>query len=227
MEEEIRQIKKQLRMAMNGIVSSSMREKGVDYRINFGLTAPLIKRIAASHAKQAALAEYLWKESIRESKILATLLYPENEFSEMKADEWLSALEQPEIADQLCYNLLGKMPYATALAFRYTTADTEVKRYAGFQLLIRALLNGQKLTELQIGQLIEEASAAALSNDGTYLRATALNCLKTAMRKHPASAKQIVEKAKTALDNLPENPQKENVLEDLRSELYFLEEPIF
>ena len=60
METEIRQIKQHLRMAMNGIVSSSMREKGVNYRVNFGLTAPLIKRIADTHDKRADLAEYLW-----------------------------------------------------------------------------------------------------------------------------------------------------------------------
>ena len=31
MQETIQQIRKQLRLAMNGVVSSSMREKGMDY----------------------------------------------------------------------------------------------------------------------------------------------------------------------------------------------------
>ena len=46
MDAQIREIKRQFRMAMNGIVSTSMREKGMDYKIYFGLTLPLIKRIA-------------------------------------------------------------------------------------------------------------------------------------------------------------------------------------
>ena len=43
-------------MAMNGIVSTSMREKGMDYRINFGLTLPLIRNIAESYTPNAELA---------------------------------------------------------------------------------------------------------------------------------------------------------------------------
>jgi hypothetical protein len=46
--ELIKDIKKQFRLYMNGVVSQSMREKGLDYKLNFGIEVPRIKEIAAS-----------------------------------------------------------------------------------------------------------------------------------------------------------------------------------
>ena len=45
--ETIKEIKAQFRLFMNGVVSQSMREKGLDYKLNFGIELPRIKEIAA------------------------------------------------------------------------------------------------------------------------------------------------------------------------------------
>ncbi|MGE0016823.1 MAG: DNA alkylation repair protein, partial [Bacteroides sp.] len=34
--EELKNIKTQLRLSMNGVASASMREKGLSYKLNFG-----------------------------------------------------------------------------------------------------------------------------------------------------------------------------------------------
>ena len=39
-EETIKDIKTQCRLAMNGMVSTAMRERGMDYRLNFGVEYP-------------------------------------------------------------------------------------------------------------------------------------------------------------------------------------------
>jgi len=70
-----------LRLSMNGVVSESMREKGIGYRLNFGVSLPQIKEIASKLEKDSNLAIALWKEDVREYKMLAALLYPADEFS--------------------------------------------------------------------------------------------------------------------------------------------------
>ena len=75
-QETIRDIKKQLRLFMNGVVSQSMREKGLDYKLNFGVEVPRIKEIAGKFEKNHELAQALWKENIRECKILAGICRP-------------------------------------------------------------------------------------------------------------------------------------------------------
>lgn len=41
--EQLKDIKIQLRLSMNGAVSQSMREKGLVYKLNFGVELPRIK----------------------------------------------------------------------------------------------------------------------------------------------------------------------------------------
>ena len=75
-EGQVRQIKQKLRLAMNGVASKGMRDSGISYKLNFGVELPRIKEIAASFEKDEALSLRLWKENIRECKMLAALLYP-------------------------------------------------------------------------------------------------------------------------------------------------------
>ena len=88
LKEQLKEIKTQLRLSMNGAVSQSMREKGLVYKLNFGVELPRIKSIASAYGKDHALAQALWKEDIRECKILAGLLQPVDSFL-------------PEIADNM------------------------------------------------------------------------------------------------------------------------------
>jgi len=47
--EIIKEIKTQLRLSMNGVASQSMREKGLAYKINFGVELPRLKEIAKQY----------------------------------------------------------------------------------------------------------------------------------------------------------------------------------
>ena len=37
LDDQLREIKRRLRAAMNGVLSGTMRKNGVDYRVNFGV----------------------------------------------------------------------------------------------------------------------------------------------------------------------------------------------
>ena len=78
--QRLKDIKTQLRLSMNGAVSQSMREKGLVYKLNFGVELPRIKGIAAGYEKDHSLAQALWKEDIRECKKLAGTFTAGREF---------------------------------------------------------------------------------------------------------------------------------------------------
>ena len=44
-QDTIREIKSKFRLFMNGMVSQSMREKGIDYKLNFGIEYPALKKL--------------------------------------------------------------------------------------------------------------------------------------------------------------------------------------
>lgn len=49
--EQLKEIKTQLRLSMNGAVSQSMREKGLVYKLNFGVELPRIKQLPENMKK--------------------------------------------------------------------------------------------------------------------------------------------------------------------------------
>lgn len=66
--EQLKDIKTQLRLSMNGAVSQSMREKGLVYKLNFGVELPRIKMIAEGYEKNHGLAQALWKRTFASVK---------------------------------------------------------------------------------------------------------------------------------------------------------------
>ena len=141
-QETIREIKKQFRLFMNGIVSQSMRDKGLDYKLNFGIELPRLKEIAAKFEKNHQVAQALWKENIRECKILAGLLQPVDSFYPEIADIWVEDMHymlmarllmkgnemneraENELLDQALTALQGE----TGMVCR--AASTALRRYA-------------------------------------------------------------------------------------------------
>ena len=108
LQNELKEIRTQLRLAMNGVISTSMREKGIVYKLNFGVPLPEIKQIATTHKPNSELAAALWKEDIREFKILASFLQPVDEFSSQEAKQWVKEIPYLEIAEQCSHNLFFK-----------------------------------------------------------------------------------------------------------------------
>lgn len=128
--QQLKDIKTRLRLSMNGAVSQSMREKGLVYKLNFGVELPRIKSIAADYEKDHSLAQALWKEDIRECKILAGLLQPAESFLPEIADIWVEDIRNIEIAELTSMNLFQHLPYAPAKSFHWMRARTNTRRSA-------------------------------------------------------------------------------------------------
>lgn len=138
--EQLKDIKTQLRLSMNGVVSQSMREKGLNYKLNFGVELPRIKSIAAAYEKNHDLAQALWKEDIRECKILAGILQPVDTFFPEIADIWVENMPNIEIAELTCMNLFQNLPYAPAKSFHWIASEEEYAQVCGFLTIARLLV---------------------------------------------------------------------------------------
>lgn len=166
LKEQLRDIKTQLRLNMNGVVSQSMREKGLNYKLNFGVELPRIKQIAAAYEKNHDLAQALWKEDIRECKILAGLLQPVDTFYPEIADIWVEAMENMEIAELTCMNLFQHLPYAPAKSFQWIADEAEYTQVCGFLTIARLLVKKGDMDERPAGEFLDQAVCAVLS--GSY-----------------------------------------------------------
>ena len=64
LQEQLRSVKREFRLMMNGITSQSMREKGLTYRTNFGVELPRLKAFSDDLPHTKELASALWKEQV-------------------------------------------------------------------------------------------------------------------------------------------------------------------
>lgn len=138
--EQIKDIRSRCRMAMNGVVSAKMKEQGLVYKLNFGCSLSQIKEIACRYTPDASLAKDLWREDVRELKILATMLYPSRDFTKDIAKVWVRDLPNQEIREQLCMNLLQNLDYAYDLSIDWIVSKEESVRCTGYWLMTRLLI---------------------------------------------------------------------------------------
>ena len=201
--EQLKEIKTQLRLSMNGAVSQSMREKGLVYKLNFGVELPRIKSIADAYEKDHALAQTLWKEDIRECKILAGLLQPVGSFLPEIADIWVENIRNIEIAELTCMNLFQYLPYAPAKSFHWIAAEDEYTQVCGFLTIARLLMKKGDMNERVENEFLDQAISAFLS--GSYhVRNAALTAIRRFMQHSEENAFQVCRRVEDMKDSSSE-----------------------
>ena len=71
--EKLKTIKQSFRLLMNGVASQSMRQKGVSYKINWGVPLPELQKMSAEYGKDYGLAVELWKKTYANARYLQRL----------------------------------------------------------------------------------------------------------------------------------------------------------
>jgi len=174
--QKLMKIKRSFRLLMSGPTSQSMTQKGLGYKINWGVPFIELKKIALEYGKDYELAIELWKEDIRECKILATLIMPAEKMLPEITDIWMEQVKSQEMAEMLAFNLLQHVDYAPAIAYEWIATDKTLYEIAGFQLLARLFANGQEANERGINEFLDQA-AVALQGDNMGIKHAAANCV--------------------------------------------------
>ena len=156
----IKDIKKELRAAMNGVASARMREAGAPYKLIFGVELPRLQEISREFTPNHQLAQALWNENIRESKILATLLMPLDHFYPEVADIWVDEIPSAEVAQVASMNLFSRLPYAPSLAFEWMASEKEMRQLCGFLIISRLLARGEQFNQPALDELRDQAEAS-------------------------------------------------------------------
>lgn len=168
------QIKADLRAAMNGVASAYMRQHGSStYKVNFGVEMPRLQTIAADLPHTHELAQALWKEDIRECKLLALMLHPTDSFSADLADVWMEQMPGPEMVTWGAHLLFARLPYAPTLAFNWMAHQDERYQQAGFLIMARLLGEGAELNARSQAEFLDQAQAALGSSPAIRQAATA------------------------------------------------------
>lgn len=214
-EQTIREIRKRLRLSMDGIVSTLMREQGIKYKINFGVNLPRIQDIAKLFTPSEELADALWKEDVRELKILAILLHPVAQFTPVKAEQWTGEIRHQEIAELYCAKLINACSFAPTLALQWIEREAEYTVTVGYLLLSRIYAQGSVLTASQYNIFISRA-ITALEMEPNRIKRAALLALKRYGRGGQQQANQLLDSM--VLFSQSSSTEKQEIFNDLKFE---------
>jgi 3-methyladenine DNA glycosylase AlkD len=171
--EHVKEIKQSFRLMMDGTIAQSMRDKGVNYHLNWGATLPRLQEKAAEIGKNYDLAIALWKENVRECKILATMIMPPNEVLPEVIDIWVEQIDAVEIAEQAAFNLFQHLPFAAEKAYQWLASPEDLTQMCGYHVLTRLFMNKKEPNERGINEFVDQA-LVALQSPNLSLRKAAM-----------------------------------------------------
>lgn len=174
-------IKQSFRLFMDGTTSRSMAQKGMGYKINWGVPFHELRKMAVPYAPNYELAIELWKENIRECKIMATLIMPPERMSPELVDVWTEQPLQQEMAEMLAFNLLQHVDFAPALAYQWMASDRMDRQICAYQLLARLFMKGSEPNERGLDEYIDQVSIALQSDNLGVRHAASASLQKLAM----------------------------------------------
>lgn len=188
LDDKIAEIRRTIRLSMNGIVSEKMTNSGIIYKQNYGVSIPRIKEIAKKYTPSHDLAQRLWLLQIRETMIMATLLEPTDKFTPELAQNWVEGFNQIEIIEQTCMNLFCKLPFATKLACEWIKSEKKWTQITGYILATRII---DKLSSTEITEIIDTAIKSSATEELHLYKSIAL-CLSRLCRKNGQTATYIM-----------------------------------
>ncbi len=173
---QVKEIKQSFRQMMDGAVAQSMRDKGLQYKLNWGATLPRLKEKSAQLGKNYDLAIALWKENVRECRILATMIMPPEQILSEVVDIWMEQTDTQEIAEQAAFNLYQYLPFAAEKAYTWMASDKELYQLCGFHIISRLFMNKQEPNERGINEFIDQA-LVALQGESMAVRKAAFSSI--------------------------------------------------
>ena len=158
-----RDIKKELRASMNGILSARMREAGMSYKLIFGVELPRLQSIAEEFPKDKELASHLWQQDIRETKLLAIMLMPPEDFTSEHANSWAETMKTAEEAQVMAMMLLSKTRQAKEISMTWLDGNNTLSATCACLCLRHLLMQGAELNEEEqilanCNRLLQEAN---------------------------------------------------------------------
>lgn len=180
-QQKVKEIKQSFHQMMDGATAQSMRQKGLDYKLNWGATLPRLKEMAAELKGDESLSLYdlaiaLWKENVRECKILATMLMPPEEILPEVVDIWMEQTTTVELAEQAAFNLYQHLPFAAEKAYLWLSAADDLPQVCGYHVLSRLFSRRMEPNERGINEFVDQA-LTALQSSNPILRKAAMQSL--------------------------------------------------
>ena len=127
-----------MRKQMNGAVADAMFYYGENYGLNYGVSLPTVREIAQAEGHDHALAEYLFKQQVRELKLAAFHIADPTLINASNSSFWANGITNSELAEEAAFALLRHSPVVMDIVAEWLRSESEWVVYAAMMAAARS-----------------------------------------------------------------------------------------
>lgn len=201
-----------MRKQMNGAVADAMRYYGADYGLNYGVSLPTVREIARREGTNHQLAQYLYKQQVRELRLAALHIADAKQITPDNIDPWAEGVVNSEVAEEMAFALLREVESLPEIFDRWTSRENEMLAYSALMAAAAtAVGRNVKAVERAIAVVDRFPTSRIIAQGAVATLAAAAEC--------DVEARRAVEQA---VASLPDTTAARYVREEMewRLELY-------
>jgi 3-methyladenine DNA glycosylase AlkD len=126
---------KKLRSLSNPEAVVGMARFGINPKNTYGVSIPVLRKMAKQIGQNHLLAQRLWNSGIHEARILAGMIDLPEEVTEKQMEKWVREFDSWDVCDQVCSNLFDKTKFAIQKAMDWSERGEAFVKRAGFVLM--------------------------------------------------------------------------------------------
>ena len=184
-----------MRKQMNGAVADAMRYYGKKYGLNYGVSLPTLRSIASEEQKDHALAQYLYKQQVRELRLAALHIAEPESLTLCEASFWAEGVINSEVAEEIAFTLLGKATDAKQIIAEWSISENEFLAYAALMAAARHSTNIDNELITEATTIAERFPSSRIIAQGIVAMLTAAHCNNIERESVMATANKIKESA--------------------------------
>jgi 3-methyladenine DNA glycosylase AlkD len=126
---------KKLKSLSNSEAVAGMARFGINPKNTYGVSIPVLRKMAKEIGENHVLAQRLWNSDIHEARILAGMIDSPDEVTEKQMERWAKDFDSWDVCDQVCSNLFDRTNFAHKKAIDWSRRGEEFVKRAGFVLM--------------------------------------------------------------------------------------------
>lgn len=160
-EKTYQQLLSMIKQRKNGDVAGLMNNKGITYKLNWGVSLVELRQMTVEFKPNHLLALKLWNKQWRETMILATLLEEPSKVTEEQMDFWTKSFENTEIAEIASTHVWVKSKFAFIKALEWCRGKKYLVHYTGIHLMGRLAISEKKALDEMFEPFFDEIATLA------------------------------------------------------------------
>lgn len=164
-----------MRKQMNGAVADAMRYYGEKYGLNYGVSLPTLRQIANQEQPDHSLAQYLYKQQVRELRLAALHIAQPEKITSSEADFWAEGVINSEVAEEMAFAMLSKAAEAKAIIDKWSDSDDELLIYAALMAASRNTENISKKLIIKVESIAAHYNSSRIIAQGIVALLVAAN----------------------------------------------------